>query len=267
MTRPRSNPGSPPLVRERRGADLKQRGTVGITPARAGKTRHPHPGALSGRDHPRSCGKDAEAASRNRFSGRITPARAGKTFGLDNLKAETRDHPRSCGKDESLHFTIDGAEGSPPLVRERQFFHRAHAEGLGITPARAGKTHRSLCVKRASRDHPRSCGKDGQDTVTSMRLQGSPPLVRERLNDGKGGIKPVRITPARAGKTGHAERESNQLWDHPRSCGKDVEELSGKSQDTGSPPLVRERPAASAASDLSAGITPARAGKTNPFSA
>ena len=96
---PRTLPGSPPLVRERRSVATVCRQSRGITPARAGKTRVVRLGLFVGRDHPRSCGKDrTPSISAARALGspplvrerpylamfylsffRITPARAGKT--------------------------------------------------------------------------------------------------------------------------------------------------------------------------------------------
>ena len=56
--------GSPPLVRERHPPWPLPRAPVGITPARAGKTKSRLPFALTIQDHPRSCGKDYHPPSR-----------------------------------------------------------------------------------------------------------------------------------------------------------------------------------------------------------
>ena len=56
---------------------------VGITPARAGKTRRFLPAMNKTRDHPRSCGKDEYCQTGMLSSGWITPARAGKTCIFD----------------------------------------------------------------------------------------------------------------------------------------------------------------------------------------
>ena len=70
-----------------------------------------------------------------------------------------------------------------------------------ITPARAGKTCRLYTRWRAGEDHPRSCGKDLVRFCDAAVLQGSPPLVRERLKNEDLKAVPEGITPARAGKT------------------------------------------------------------------
>ena len=72
---------------------------------------------------------------------------------------------------------------------------------LGITPARAGKTPLPSQPVTLYWDHPRSCGKDRTAGTTWLFRPGSPPLVRERLEDGRKKEHVHGITPARAGKT------------------------------------------------------------------
>ena len=155
----------------------------------------------------------------------------------------------------------------------------------GITPARAGKTFRPHFIKHLTGDHPRSRGKDLLCSQTIMLRVGSPPLARERplvyqtimLRVGSPPLareRPIslyslllssRITPARAGKTKKNKYILAETRDHPRSRGKDdiVDRMSATVQ--GSPPLARERPGSDPRPAACPGITPARAGKTNPF--
>ena len=117
---------------------------VGITPARAGKTKDSHYDSSMRRDHPRSCGKDLQVARKLTFSYGITPARAGKTSICTLPALSGKDHPRSCGKDHWKIYFHQLSQGSPPLVRERLHFLRAGIPFAGITPARAGKTRRNV---------------------------------------------------------------------------------------------------------------------------
>ena len=71
------------------------------------------------------------------------------------------------------------------------------------------------------------------------------------------------ITPARAGKTHVKAPFIQKIWDHPRSCGKDIDIIDDKDDKLGSPPLVRERLKNTEIPIPSRGITPARAGKTD----
>ena len=92
---------------------------------------------------------------------------------------------------------------------------------------------------------------------------GSPPRVR-----GKGIInilvsKPLRITPACAGKRDVYFAYLFEVWDHPRVCGE--KSLKGYIEHTGlgSPPRVRGKAQAEQPLPHVAGITPACAGKSS----
>ena len=112
------------------------------------------------------------------------------------------------------------------------------------------------------RDHPRSCGKDSAPWWAWWLALGSPPLVRERHENGGGPMSTVGITPARAGKTKSRLPGRFLDRDHPRSCGKDMPRKAPKFFTAGSPPLVRERRVEIYRSNVTCRITPARAGKT-----
>ena len=213
--------GSPPLVRERRRKKSLHLLMTRITPARAGKTWFGPFLYCPGTDHPRSCGKDFKDFDGfaflpgspplvrerlrpefyNRVCEGITPARAGKTHSRIRPSSTGWDHPRSCGKDHERQIHGMARSGSPPLVRERLVQDIVRGPNRGITPARAGKTVRAGNRLREPRDHPRSCGKDGQHHHDRNRRRGSPPLVRERQAAACAGVISNGITPARAGKT------------------------------------------------------------------
>ena len=93
---------------------------------------------------------------------------------------------------------------------------------------------------------------------------GSPPLARERLRQSIVSLGGVRITPARAGKTDQQALGCLHVRDHPRSRGKDIDLLQKDAGELGSPPLARERLDGVEIDPEGAGITPARAGKTEP---
>ena len=147
-------------------------------------------------------------------------------------------------------------------MRERLDENNSSLIPLRITPARAGKTNIWDSRLADSWDHPRSCGKDVKISSSGLKERGSPPLVRERLNDNEEWLSYHGITPARAGKTCVLIQDARSFWDHPRSCGKDLSSIHMTIPTTGSPPLVRERPDCILAARDSLGITPARAGKT-----
>ena len=208
-------------MRERPALFIRAQLDDRITPARAGKTPSKTGRECRCGDHPRSCGKDftrqcthiippgSPPLVRERLGipcfseapPRITPARAGKTIPECAVARCYRDHPRSCGKDPEPHHVGQCEPGSPPLVRERQTTKNKSSHRTRITPARAGKTYLYATDNDVIGDHPRSCGKDSGSTCLNSYVQGSPPLVRERLQHFPSCNAIRGITPARAGKT------------------------------------------------------------------
>ena len=213
--------GSPPRVREKLESWHQQLMEIRITPACAGKTRFARLNNVKPLDHPRVCGKNADAQARkitttgspprvrekpqdirtaiNTLG--ITPACAGKTSNTVTGYPGNKDHPRVCGKN-SFMFGGDGTDtGSPPRVREKLKHMANDTCMVGITPACAGKTWSICCWYLRYWDHPRVCGKNTLSYIHYTLLSGSPPRVREKLD-----VDLVRgdlagITPACAGKT------------------------------------------------------------------
>ena len=108
------------------------------------------------------------------------------------------------------------------------------------------------------------CGKDKLSCFSALSIPGSPPHVRERLCLHPCCQVEIRITPACAGKTRRAGAVRGRKRDHPRMCGKDSHITATRAKPTGSPPHVRERPFRIVVIIITAGITPACAGKTLP---
>ena len=131
-----------------------------------------------------------------------------------------------------------------------------------ITPACAGKTRVRFVKCSLRKDHPRVCGKDWRQKIKSDIYKGSPPRVRERLQEVllKAGYD--GITPACAGKTPLDPQQHPLHGDHPRVCGKDSVVFKLVHVHFGSPPRVRERHPHACFHLLKHRITPACAGKT-----
>ena len=151
----------------------------------------------------------------------ITPARAGRTTISPPSSILERDHPRSRGKDLTLENLIGVILGSPPLAREGQNVAIYTNWASRITPARAGRTHICVHKKRKYWDHPRSRGKDYDQSLLRQGPSGSPPLAREGLLQVLVCQGQLGITPARAGRTQLRLSPLGIPWDHPRSRGKD----------------------------------------------
>ena len=109
------------------------------------------------------------------------------------------------------------------------------------------------------------CGKNVSDGVTVTFPAGSPPRVREKLNQIVANGIASRITPACAGKTMEIIERFAILQDHPRVCGKNIKVPLIIFPFLGSPPRVREKPLKVFNQQCSLRITPACAGKTLLF--
>ena len=135
----------------------------------------------------------------------------------------------------------------------------------GITPARAGKTRPSRNRGCNRGDHPRACGENHIGTVAQGQAEGSPPRVRGKPVAAINIATSEGITPARAGKTYAFFCSTARSSDHPRACGENFKGCRWGSPSPGSPPRVRGKHAESVEAAKTAGITPARAGKTELF--
>ena len=147
-------------MRERHLPQLKEEVDKRITPARAGKTSVGILRPASGRDHPRSCGKDQFSSNAGSL-GQGSPPLVRERHHVDDFPASFEGiTPARAGKTQALQIQAQQQQGSPPLVRERHYNDDGIYEHLRITPARAGKTLHPPTADIFSRDHPRSCGKD-----------------------------------------------------------------------------------------------------------
>ena len=172
--------GSPPRMRGKPVYQNLETRNKRITPAHAGKTLASHNELYNNADHPRACGENglkrstawSESGSPPRMRGkhmdsfynpemtRITPAHAGKTGNPYKYLRCATDHPRACGENHkrALQGEIEG--GSPPRMRGKHGFLHFRPLCSRITPAHAGKTHRSPQFFQLSADHPRACGEN-----------------------------------------------------------------------------------------------------------
>ena len=80
------------------------------------------------------------------------------------------------------------------------------------------------------------------------------------------GMAAPGITPADAGKTRYGQFASKTIWDHPRGCGENTKREALEFCMQGSPPRMRGKLEGIDRKILTAGITPADAGKTLGFS-
>ena len=198
------------------------------TPAYAGKTAPIYIDIGDLGKHPRVCGedpakmpfKDFTAETPPRMRGRRfiisptrdhkrnTPAYAGKTLKKCPAPGRGWKHPRVCGEDlQRPPWALCQVE-TPPRMRGRLNLLRERGDGLGNTPAYAGKTMTVKVLTVSRRKHPRVCGEDRKGLGGPFGISETPPRMRGRLFQMPRHLCNRRNTPAYAGKTGHTGQTS-----------------------------------------------------------
>ena len=194
----------------------------------------------------------------------LIPARAGKTWNAATSASHTGAHPRACGENLTGKTAEADAAGSSPRVRGKLGGGLAGRLGLGLIPARAGKTLASTQSRSPGPAHPRACGENMSNVPDPEFMPGSSPRVRgkhPRIPD-HGGTG--RLIPARAGKTQQWPSTSAPSRAHPRACGENFLYRRRGWCRWGSSPRVRGKRLLSRRRIACPGLIPARAGKTGP---
>ena len=254
----------------------------GLIPARAGKTgavvvsqsrkaAHPRAGGENSSEagdekgatgsSPRGRGKPASDRGHG-TPARLIPARAGKTALLQRGQDRRGAHPRAGGENGSVEIQGIKKLGSSPRGRGKPRERDGCLVGLGLIPARAGKTPFRLRVQPSRRAHPRAGGENWRAVVWTTAARGSSPRGRgKRMDEGRP-WRPPRLIPARAGKT-RRRRAGIQLREaHPRAGGENDSSRSSRARISGSSPRGRGKPVGQSGSPSRQGLIPARAGKT-----
>ncbi len=192
----------------------------------------------------------------------ITPAWAGKSALWPRCGRDAEDHPRVGGEKADTLGEVLMEMGSPPRGRGKGENMNAYAEGIGITPAWAGKRLSILGLSKGGEDHPRVGGEKLVQQLHGLHGQGSPPRGR-----GKGLLLwpfPLLqgITPAWAGKSLSSSSTVCMDKDHPRVGGEKPHRPCHPVGVLGSPPRGRGKGSHPFLGACNAGITPAWAGKS-----
>ena len=192
----------------------------------------------------------------------ITPAWAGKRLSILGLSKGGEDHPRVGGEKMLAQKKTGLKRGSPPRGRGKgaAFFQLRNSEW--ITPAWAGKSSIRIVWVCAQWDHPRVGGEKITRQEAETKAKGSPPRGRGKVLVLLCNLLLLRITPAWAGKSYYEALARGGSRDHPRVGG---EKLTGRFLAVtflGSPPRGRGKVCVPARCTVSAGITPAWAGKS-----
>ena len=167
-----------------------------------------------------------------------------------------------CGEKTVIHKNDRIAQGSPPRVRGKVLGTGKGCDGVGITPAYAGKRCVYSAQNQSLRDHPRVCGEKTKLDKRNVATKGSPPRMRGKVSNVQSLANRSGITPACAGKRRPVPSPRSTRQDHPRVCGEKPPKGCGLNLILGSPPRVRGKAAAARAGLVAVGITPACAGKS-----
>ena len=150
-----------------------------------------------------------------------TPACAGKTIHVACRDDSAEKHPRLRGEDTVKRKIVRRHKETPPLARGRRCRVDEAVKRLRNTPACAGKTLIAVMDRLSCGKHPRLRGEDLQFSFAVTHLRETPPLARGRRILQILVSKPLRNTPACAGKT----RRIWFAWEctekHPRLRGED----------------------------------------------
>ena len=138
--------------------------------------------------------------------------------------------------------------------------------GSRITPAYAGKSLPEELEQALPKDHPRVCGEKACMQCTLQGHGGSPPRMRGKGRRNGRAFPGNGITPAYAGKSGHAINPNVCGQDHPRVCGEKSPFSLFRPPHLGSPPRMRGKVVHFFGAHLPDGITPAYAGKSRILS-
>ena len=278
----KSETGSSPRVRGKHRLQLVVALPPRLIPARAGKTRSRSRQRRSAPAHPRACGENFQAVWGVLGSWGSSPRVRGKPGRPFATGRPALAHPRACGENcSSLVGTYDGgahpracgengevvagggaAQGSSPRVRGKRQRRTTPSPGLGLIPARAGKTGCATPWRATRWAHPRACGENSRAPMESFFSWGSSPRVRGKPLGGFSSSSRGGLIPARAGKTTWGSFRVSARTAHPRACGENFSSHECSDRLCGSSPRVRGKQQIATIKSATGGLIPARAGKT-----
>ena len=192
----------------------------------------------------------------------LIPARAGKTSTTRVEHFQHTAHPRAGGENpHKVEFDVP-TNGSSPRGRGKRVALGSCVGGVGLIPARAGKTTNARMTRASPRAHPRAGGENPPSASAKVTTSGSSPRGRGKRFAASVRNRPAGLIPARAGKTWDNISSAVSSAAHPRAGGEN-HRMSAAAQDAlGSSPRGRGKLNGTQRSYVSNGLIPARAGKT-----
>jgi len=125
---------------------------------------------------------------------------------------------------------------------------RDRVQSWGVTgrniPAYAGKTSMPVINDKFAEEHPRVCGENPPESITSAADRGTSPRMRGKHSCRGSPYIGSRNIPAYAGKTGSLPGGVLGQGEHPRVCGENTVTPPGATPISGTSPRMRGKPAA-----------------------
>ena len=136
-----------------------------------------------------------------RLTDRLIPACAGKTRIIQTGHQLSRAHPRVCGENCHEPGPPRKNRGSSPRVRGKRSCCQVSPWPVGLIPACAGKTLKTVFTAPTDWAHPRVCGENTAADAQYEVPNGSSPRVRGKHIRAESARRGVGLIPACAGKT------------------------------------------------------------------
>ena len=137
----------------------------------------------------------------------ITPRWAGCHLHAYRITILSTTHPRVSGENSTAHLMPQPIDGSSPRGRGKRDAAHRHDRRHRLIPTWAGKTTSGAATRRRGWAHPRMGGENSGASGSVPPCVGSSPRGRGKRRMVLTTGWPVRLIPARAGKTnGGCER-------------------------------------------------------------
>ena len=163
-----------------------------------------------------------------------------------------------------MRWRVSGpATGSSPRGRGKQRPSDEIGRGVGLIPARAGKTSNSPAQCSSAWAHPRAGGENAHWSIADWLVTGSSPRGRGKHRRHLPRLPQARLIPARAGKTSDPQTQPHPSRAHPRAGGENRRCSNPRRRDAGSSPRGRGKCGLGDLAGRVARLIPARAGKTD----
>ena len=158
---------------------------------------------------------------------------------LLSISSRTAAHPRAGGENpHKVEFDVP-TNGSSPRGRGKRVALGSCVGGVGLIPARAGKTTNARMTRASPRAHPRAGGENPPSASAKVTTSGSSPRGRGKRFAASVRNRPAGLIPARAGKTWDNISSAVSSAAHPRAGGENRRPRGPRGGDRGSSPRGR----------------------------